>query len=78
MHTFADLAKALHRSTVYVSGLQSRFELPVLEGAAYSEAYLAFLQTIVYLRAFSISDESLRHIWLVEKKLLQLHADLLS
>jgi hypothetical protein len=76
MHTFADLTKALNRSTVYVSGLQSRFELPVLEGAAYSDAYLAFLQTIVHLRAFSISEEALRDLWLVEKKLLQLlHAD---
>jgi hypothetical protein len=28
MRTFADLAKALHRSTIYLSGLQSRFELP--------------------------------------------------
>ncbi len=27
MHTFADLAKALNRSTVYLSGLQSRLEL---------------------------------------------------
>jgi hypothetical protein len=27
MHTFADLAKAVNRSTVYLSGLQSRFEL---------------------------------------------------
>ncbi len=40
MHTFADLAKALNRSTVYLSGLQSRFELPTLDGAGYSEAYL--------------------------------------
>ena len=36
MHTFADLAKALNRSTVYVSGLQSRFELPMLDGAGYT------------------------------------------
>jgi hypothetical protein len=30
MHTFADLVKALKRSTLYLSGLQSRFELPRL------------------------------------------------
>lgn len=42
MHTFADLAKALNQSTVYLSGLQSRFELPTFDGAGYSEAYLAF------------------------------------
>ena len=28
MHTFADLAQALNRSTVYLTGLQSRFKLP--------------------------------------------------
>ena len=76
MHTFADLAKALNRSTVYLSGLQSRFELPVIEGAAYSEAYLAFLQTVVHLRTLSITEEMLRDLWHIEKKLLVLlHAD---
>jgi hypothetical protein len=50
MHTFADLAKTLNRSTVYLSGLQSRFEIPTFDGAGYSEAYLAFLQTVVHLR----------------------------
>jgi hypothetical protein len=76
MHTFADLAKALNRSTVYVSGLQSRFELPVIDGAGYSEAYLAFLQTVVRLRTLSITEETLRDLWHIEKKLLELlHAD---
>ena len=41
MQTFADLAKALNRSTVYLSGLQSRFELPMFDGPGYTEAYLA-------------------------------------
>jgi hypothetical protein len=76
MHTFADLAKALNRSTVYLSGLQSRFELPVIEGAGYSEAYLAFLQTVVHLRTLSITEETLRDLWHIEKKLMVLlHAD---
>ena len=76
MHTFADLAKALNRSTVYVSGLQSRFELPMLDGAGYSEAYLAFLQTVLHLRTLSITEETLRDLWHIEKKLLVLlHAD---
>ena len=44
MHTFADLAKALNRATVYVSGLQSRFELPTFDGAGYSEPYRAFFR----------------------------------
>jgi hypothetical protein len=62
MHAFADLAKALNRSTIYLSGLQSRFELPVIDGAGYSEPYLAFLQTIVHLRTFSITEETLRNL----------------
>ncbi len=76
MHTFAALANALNRSTVYVSGLQSRFDLPSFEGACYSEAYLAFLQTVVHLRTLSITEETLRDLWHIEKKLLVLlHAD---
>jgi hypothetical protein len=76
MHTLADLAKALNRSTVYLSGLQSRFELPTFDGAGYSEAYLAFLQTVVHMRTLSITEETLRDLWHIEKKLLVLlHAD---
>ena len=76
MQTFGDMAKALNRSPVYISGLQARFELPVLEGAAYSKAYLEFLHLIIALRTFNISEESLRDLWHLEKKLLQLlHVD---
>ena len=76
MHTFADLAKALNRSTVYLSGLQSRFELPNFDGAGYSEAYLAFLQTVVHLRPLSITEQTRRDLWCIEKKLLiLLHAN---
>jgi hypothetical protein len=76
MHTFADLAQALNRSTVYLSGLQSRFEIPTFDGAGYSESYLAFLQTVVHLRTLSITEETLRDLWHIEKKLLVLlHAD---
>ena len=76
MHTFAGLAQALHRSAVYLSGLQSRFELPTFDGAGYSEPYLAFLQTVVHLRTLSITAETLRDLWHIEKKLLVLlHAD---
>lgn len=76
MRTLSELAKALNRSTVFVASLQTRFGLPVLEGAGYGEAYLAFLRTVVTLRILSISEESLRDLWAVEKKLLQLlHVD---
>lgn len=72
MFTLAQLAKKLNRSTVYLSGLQARFELPVLEGAAYSKAYLAFFRTLVHLRTFAIAEELLRDLWHIEKKLMQL------
>ena len=72
MHTLGDMAKALNRSALYLSGLQVRFELPVLEGERYSDAYLGFLRKVVYLRALFISEETLRDLWHIEKKLLQL------
>ena len=76
MHTFADLAHALNRSPVYLRGLQTRFALPVLEGAAYSAAYVAFLRAVIYLRTFGISEDALLKLWHLEKKLLTLlHAD---
>lgn len=76
MHTFADLAKALNRSTVYLSGLQSRFELPTFDGPGYTDAYLAFLKAVVHLRTLSITEDTLRDLLRIEKKLLVLlHAD---
>lgn len=76
MHSLGDMAAALNRSTVYLSGLQKRFELPAFEGAAYYPAYLAFLRGVIHLRTLDISEESLRDLWHLEKKLLQLlHAD---
>jgi hypothetical protein len=76
MHTFGAIAESLNRSPVYVSGLQKRFDLPAMQGAAYSDAYATFLRTIVFLRTLNISEETLRDIWHIEKKLLQLlHVD---
>ena len=76
MHTFANLAKALNRSTVSLACLLSRFELPTFRDAGYSDAYFAFLQTVVHLRTLSITEEMLRNLWHIEKKLLVLfHAD---
>ena len=72
MHSFGNMSKTLNRSAVYVSGLQARFELPAFEGAAYSNAYLEFLRTIIALRTFNIPEETLRDLWHLEKKLLQL------
>lgn len=36
MRTFGDMAKALNRTPVFLSGLQKRFDLPGGKGAAYS------------------------------------------
>ncbi len=75
-YSLADIAKTLNRPAVFVSALQSRFELPVFDGAAYSEAYLGFLRALIYLRVLGISEERLLRLWQLEKKLLQLlHVD---
>jgi hypothetical protein len=76
MHTFADLARELNRSPVWLRGLQTRFALPVLEGAAYADSYLAFLRTVVFLRTFGVSEDALLRLWHLETKLLTLlHVD---
>ncbi|MDB6068907.1 MAG: hypothetical protein JWL81_78 [Verrucomicrobiales bacterium] len=72
MHSLSDLAKDLNRAVVYVSGLQRRFELPVIEGMGYSAAYLAFLRTLVTLRILNVPEEVLLELWKLEKKLLLL------
>ncbi len=75
-YTLAEIAQTLNRSPAVISGLQARFELPGFEGAAYSDAYLAFLKTLVCLRTLGIAEDRLLHLWHREKKLLQLlHVD---
>ena len=70
------MAGILNRSTVYLSGLQKRFELPAFEGATYPDSYREFFCTVVYLRTFGVSEETLRELWVLEKKLLTLlHVD---
>jgi hypothetical protein len=76
MHTLAEIATALNRSPQFLRGVQARLSLPTFDGSAYSPSYFAFFRTVVYLRALGTSDDSLRELWIVEKKLLQLqHAD---
>ena len=70
--TLGDMAKALNRPAVYLTSLQKRFELPVLEGAAYSPAYFALLRKIVHLSLLGISEKDLVELWKTEKHLLQL------
>lgn len=73
MHTLGAMAKALNRSPVYLKGLQTRFELPVPDAtAAYSDAYVAFLRSIIHLRILGVSEAALLQLWRLEKKLLTL------
>ncbi len=74
--TLGDMAKALNRPAIVLTSLQKRFELPVLEGAAYSPAYFALLRKIVHLELLGISEKDLVELWKTEKHLLQLlHLD---
>ena len=54
MHTLAEIARALNRPVIYLSGLQKRFALPVME--TYSDAYAAFFRTFVFLWALNITE----------------------
>jgi len=56
------MAGLLNRSTVYLSGLQQGFELPVFEVVAYPDAYLDFIRPIAYSRTFGVSEETLRDL----------------
>ena len=74
MHTLADVARSLSRPVIYLSGLQKRFALPVME--IYSDAYVAFFRTFTFLRTLGITEETLARLWHLETKLLALlHVD---
>jgi len=74
MKNMKGIAEKLGRPAVWISGVQKRFGLPVLE--SYSEGYECFLRKIVHLRVLGVSEESLREFWTVERKLIEvLHLD---
>ena len=74
--TIATLCARLNRAPIYVRGLQRRFGLPIREGVTYTESYISFLEKIIHLRVLGISEETLLHLWDLERKLMQLlHAD---
>ena len=74
MKSMKELATRLGRPAVWISGVQKRFSLPVLE--SYSEGYEAFLRKILHLRVLGVSEESLREFWAAERKLIEvLHLD---
>jgi len=74
MKSIKELATRLGRPSIWISGIQKRFGLPVLE--SYSEGYEAFLRKIIHLRVLGVSEEALREFWAVERKLTEvLHLD---
>lgn len=77
MKSMKMMAEELGRPVVWISGVQKRFGLPVVE--KYSEGYEEFLRKIVHLRVLGLSEETLREFWAVERKLIEvLHLDPLS
>ena len=70
--TVGQMAQALNRPAIHVMHLQKTFDLPILEGAAYSPAYFALLRKLVHLHLLGISEKSLVELWKTEKHLLQL------
>ena len=74
MKSMKQMAERLGRPAVWIAGVQKRFGLPVLEN--YPEGYEAFLRKVVHLRVLGVSEESLREVWAVERKLIEvLHLD---
>jgi hypothetical protein len=74
--TQCEMARVLNRSPLYLGGLQKRFELPVLKGAVYTEAYCAFLKVVIALRTLGIAEDALLRLWKIERALLRLlHVD---
>ncbi len=76
MPTLGDMANALNRSQLVLRDVLKRFEVPLAKDDRYSDATLAFLRTVIFLRALNIGEDRLRELWRLEKKLLQLlHVD---
>jgi len=74
MKSIKELATRLGRPAIWISGIQKRFWLPVLE--TYPAGYESFLWKVIYLRLLGVSEEGLRDFWAVERKLIEvLHLD---
>jgi len=72
MHTLAEMDEKLNRPVLHLRGLQRSFKLPAFKGAGYSDAYLAFLETVVALRTLNIPEKTLVRLWRIERKLMRL------
>lgn len=74
MKRMKEIAERLGRPSIWISRVQKRVGLPVLE--CYSEGYESFLRKILHLRVLGVSEDSLRDFWAVERKLTEvLHLD---
>ncbi|MDO8543200.1 MAG: hypothetical protein Q7S40_22420 [Opitutaceae bacterium] len=66
----------MNRPQLYLREVFRRFDVPLAKDDRYSDAHLAFLRTVVFLRTLNIAEDRLRDLWHLEKKLLQLlHVD---
>lgn len=68
--TLAEMAKALGRPVVFLSGLQQRFDLPLIREGGYQPAYFTFLRYLHNLRLLQVSEEKLLALWRLELKIL--------
>ena len=71
--SFYEFCRRLGKSSPYVYHLQSKLGLNIPDkGEDYTEAYLAFMQTVVSLRTFSVPLDDIGQLFDTEKKLLKL------
>jgi hypothetical protein len=52
MHTFADPANSLNPTMVHLSGLQSWFDVQVIESLGYEDPYRASSQAVLYFQKY--------------------------
>jgi hypothetical protein len=72
--TFAEVCQALCKPFPYLRQLQTKLSLHVPDDhtEGYTDAYIAFLNTVVVLRTFGVSAEDISDLFEAEKKLLKL------
>jgi len=70
---FQEFCQLLGKSAPYVHNLQSKLGLYISDKTEdYSDGYLAFMQTVIALRTFSIPVDDICQLFETEKKLLKL------
>ena len=70
-HAFAELCRRLGKSSAYVRNVQSILGLHIpADGEGYSDAYAAFLETVIALRTFSVAFDEIADLFEVEQKIL--------